>query len=109
MMRWKMMVMGLALTVAVAAGCKEKIFLTEPDYAQFTKLGLPEKAECTPALEPDYPSIAAPADVDTPERPARYLTLAEAVAIALEHGTTGITSTRLFGTANDDLAQANFR
>jgi outer membrane protein TolC len=103
MMRWKTVVVGLTLTLALAAGCKQRIFLQECDYEEYQKLGLPAKAECTPNIEPNYPEVQTPATVDFPERPARYLTLAEAFAIALERGTTGIQSVRLFGTANDDL------
>jgi outer membrane protein TolC len=103
MMSWKNLLLGLALVSVVAAGCKQQIFLRECDYHEYEKLGLPPRAECTPGIDPDIPDTGVPTNVLDPERPAYYLTLAEAIALALEHGTTGIQSTRLFGTANDDL------
>jgi outer membrane protein TolC len=103
MMSWKNLLLGLALLSVVAAGCKQQIFLRECDYHEYEKLGLPPKAECTPDIDPGVPDTPAPTNVLDPERQVRYLTLAEAIAIALERGTTGIQSTRLFGTANDDL------
>jgi outer membrane protein TolC len=102
MMRWKVVVLGLALTFAVTAGCKQQLFIHECDYNNPTYL--PPKAECNPNILPpttDMPSPTTLLDLSRKERP---ISLSEAIAIALEHGTTGIQSVRLLGTANDDLA-----
>ncbi len=44
-----------------------------------------------------------PATVHDLNRPARFISLAEAVAIAMENGTVGFQSVRSAGVANDDL------
>jgi hypothetical protein len=103
MMRWKIVVVGLALTFAVAAGCKQQLFISECDYDHYKDIGIPPRGECNPDIHPSKADVPSPPTVLDLNRKERPLTLAEAVSIALEHGTTGIQSVRLFGTANDDL------
>lgn len=83
--------MGLALTVALATGCKQQCFMTECDWNHYQQhLGLPKDIECNPASICQPPlcgSIKAPATVLLPDREIRYLSLAEAISIALEQGT----------------------
>src|SRR5262245_32251516 len=101
-MRWIAVVVGLALTFAATSGCKQQCFLTEAQYHDFQNLALSGIA-CDPGASVAPPSslVAAPPNVNDPEREPRYLSLREAIAIALEQGTTGLQSTRLPGTADD--------
>src|ERR1700736_249556 len=99
-MRWKALV-GLALVMAAAAGCQQTWSLTESDTTHGISLALPPNLESMPGagVVPDLPHAGPPATVVTPERPVRYLTLAEAQALALEHGTPG---SRLHDGTTDD-------
>ena len=91
MMRWKHAVVGLALTIAGAAGCKQQCFLTECDYNHFKDIGLPDRVQCDPkvSIQPITAAVPPPSTVLDPERKPRYLSLAEAIAIALEQGRVG--------------------
>jgi outer membrane protein TolC len=112
MNRWKVVLIGLALTITLAVGCRQQVFLHECDLPHYADIGAPAGIACKP--EPPAPKgdVPTPMSVDFPERPARYMTLTEAIAIALERGTTGITSVRFLTqpfsngvglAANDDL------
>src|SRR5438552_981752 len=115
MMRWKAMVLGMALAVVTVAGCTQTCYLTEDDaktfYAHRLNLpaNLPDRADLgAVSSKCDLP---APPDVNNPEREPYYLTLNEAIARSLENGTTGFTSVRNLGIDNIDLlqdAQGNF-
>jgi outer membrane protein TolC len=102
-MRWKTMMVGLALGLAAAIGCKQQCFLSECDYNHYRDIGLPPNLECSPAaaITPATSIIAAPATVLSPEREIRYITLTEAIAMGLERGTIG--SPALNGTSNTSL------
>jgi len=54
----------------------------------------------TPSIVPATGSVGKPATIDDAERPPRYLSLAEAFALALENGDPGTQA--LNGTTNDD-------
>src|SRR5947209_20564924 len=101
-MRWKTMVLGLALSLGLNTGCKQQCFLSECDYHHYREMGLPD-LECSPtaSIVPSGSNIGAPATVLNPEREVRYLSLPEAVAMALEAGTVG--SPALNGTTNTSL------
>lgn len=90
-MRWKTVILGLALSVALAAGCKQQCFMTECDWRHYQEhLGLPKDIECIPTSicqPPQGVGPKAPATVLDPDRVIRYLSLAEAISIALEQGT----------------------
>src|SRR6516225_463664 len=103
-MRWKTAVTGLALALVSAVGCKQQCFLSECDYNHYCRdLGLPPNLACDPSVSviPPTSQIGAPATVNNPERPVRYLSLAEAIAMALERGTPG--NPALNGTSNTTL------
>ncbi len=103
-MRWKQVVVGLALTFATVAGCQQQCFLHECDWNHYHEL-VPPSLECDPhvPISPTVMNIATPPTVDDPDRPPRYLTLAEAIAIALEQGTVGQQSAFLSpGIASDN-------
>jgi outer membrane protein TolC len=107
MRRWRTGFLRVGLMVAIAlTGCRQQCFLTECDYHEFhQRVGLPvgfeNKAEA--GVAPVVPLVPDPATVANPEREPRYLTLQEAIAVALENGTIGSQSVRAAGTAGDDL------
>src|SRR4051794_27131989 len=110
-MGWKAVVMGLALVLAATVGCKQQCFLTEPDYDEFHRsVHLPPNLANDPSvgISPLIPPVAEPPTVANPDRPPWFLTLNEAIAIALESGTTGLESVRFAQPTtlpvNDDLA-----
>ncbi len=94
-MRWKKFVGGLALSLTAVTGCKQPVFMTEPDYQNtLTAAQLPKDLEENPAhgaLVPDLTDKMSPkpTDVFDPDRPPRFLSLTEALARALENGTQG--------------------
>lgn len=101
-MRWKETLFGLALALALAAGCQKQCYLTEADDDHYRHNGLSADL-CKPPVEPIYPTggfVPPPPTVDKPEREIRYISLAEALALALERGTVG--STQLDGHTNDN-------
>lgn len=103
----------VALAVAVsAAGCGQRIYLPEPDHNHYTRdLGLPKNLEDNPhaTLVPEGRTTGTPTTVDDPDRPIRFMSLAEAIAIALEQGNIGSQSALFPGIVNDNLLQFNGR
>jgi outer membrane protein TolC len=104
-MRWKQVIVGLALTVAGVTGCKQQCFLLECDYDHYKTLGIPSHLETDTkaSIIPATVATPAPATVLDPERKPRFLTLTEAIALALENGTTGAQSVVNPGFGNDNL------
>lgn len=102
-MRWKTVLAGLALGLAATVGCKQQCYITECDLNDYAKLA-PAGLEYHPdaSIVPSGSNVPAPATVLNPEREIRYLSLSEAIAMALENGTPG--SPTLNGTANISLA-----
>jgi outer membrane protein TolC len=103
-MRWRSVLAGLALILTVTAGCSHPVYLDKCVMdGCMNGLNLPPNAVCdphlgvTPAASAFWPT---PADVDSPERPQRFMSLAEAISIALEQGNVG--DPGLSG-ANNDL------
>jgi hypothetical protein len=87
-MRWKKLCWGLPLLLSGVVGCKT-VYIDKPT-ADYVAAELPNKMEVRPT--PNAPIIAphaAPPTPDSPDRPIRYMSLAEAVAIALETGRVG--------------------
>ena len=86
-----------ALVVAVAlaaslAGCNQKVYLQEIDAKPTAEApGLPTDLENRPhaSILPSERNTPAPSHVGDPDRPIRYISLAEAIAIALEQGNIG--------------------
>ncbi len=104
-MRWKLLVRSLALLLAGVVGCKQTVYVTEEDLTKYKELGLPANLANDPQAEskPVVQRSAEPPDIFSPDRPIRYISLAEAIAIALETGTVGNPSTiiaNLFGNIN---------
>src|SRR5712692_2968075 len=91
MMRWKRVGVGLALILAGVVGCKQQCFLNECDYKHYLDIGLSPRLEFDPtvSIQPTAVTAPAPSTVLDPERKIRYLTLAEALALALEQGRVG--------------------
>jgi outer membrane protein TolC len=92
MMRWVSAWCGLVLAVCFVSGCGSRTFLTKNDYDDAHNTG---SSLLPPSLEKNYTigekplsePTAPPPTVNTPDRPPRYLSLQEAIAIALESGT----------------------
>lgn len=101
-MRWRAVVAFGAVTLAILAGCKQPCVVCDGDldcYARDTPADLESRPGAT--VVPAGTDTGPPATVLQPDRPIRYLSLAEAFALALEHGTPG--SPLLNGTTNDTL------
>jgi outer membrane protein TolC len=80
---------GLVL-LAAAVGCTRTCYMTCEDNVMTSNmmsqnLQLAPELAATPTIDP----TAAPATTAYPERPIRFFSLAEAIAIALEQGTVG--------------------
>jgi outer membrane protein TolC len=89
-MRWKVVVAGLALSFAAVVGCKQYCFMPECDYEHYRQIGLPSSLECSAEpISPEPAICKAPSTILDPAREPYYLTLREAIALALEHGTVG--------------------
>jgi outer membrane protein TolC len=94
-MRWKKFVGGLALSLTAITGCKQPVFMTEADADKtLATVQLPKGIESDPKAGDVYPDLngkitSKPADVYDPDRPVRFLSLADAIAAALENGTIG--------------------
>src|SRR5437764_2193598 len=89
-MRWKSWLRGLASLLALAGGCKERVFLHECDYNHYKNL-MPPNFDVNPdaTAHPVIGPVGRPPTVTEPEREIRYVSLQECLAIALEQGTTG--------------------
>jgi len=109
--RWTRRVMGGLLGLAFAGGCKQQVFLEPSDYKDAVQNANLAKLESHPA-EAIVPSMsqpgALPATVLDPSRPARYLTLKEAIAVALEQGNVGGPGTNP-GNISDALSSSTGR
>ena len=107
--RWTIrLIGGLALTAGAAGGCKQPLLMDPADYQNsVVNAGVFGQVETDPGRPsepppvPDGPPPATPLDPTLPPRP---FSLKEAIAIALEQGTTG-TSALQPGTVNDQLPQ----
>jgi outer membrane protein TolC len=90
-MRWKSLGCGLALLLALAGGCKQQCFMTADDYNSVQTSCLGQLADCKPDVtcKPLVEQTPAPMTLYDLDRKVRYLTLSEAIAIALETGSVG--------------------
>lgn len=107
MTRWLAGSLG-TLLLTLATGCGQQCFLSREVYCQAYADLLPE-AETDPkiASKPMTGANPAPPDIHAPDRPPRYMTLEEVLAIALE---TGRASTRSgIGTGEPDENLVNFQ
>lgn len=79
--------LALAIAVALAPGCTRHVFMTEKVFEDAThQLSYQLENNPTAGVMPITSPVGAPPIVDFPERPPRYMTLPEALAIALENG-----------------------
>jgi len=90
----------------IASGCQKQCFLSESDFQHALAMGIPANLESDPglAIVPPAGSVPAPTTVDDTKRPARYLSLREAIAIALENGNVGVQNPATPGLATDAIA-----
>jgi outer membrane protein TolC len=111
MTRWNAGLVATAVLVAGLAGCRQQCFMTEADY-QSTRNNpyvLPPHLESDPhqAIVPSPGNTPPPMTVRDLNRPVRYLSLAEAIAIALEQGNVGSQSPLFPGITNESLVAFN--
>ncbi len=105
-MRWKLLCAALASIFAVTSGCKQRCFMTEADHNR-TVTSLLEGTEdmpdlsARPAINPSPP----PQTLRDFDRKVKFISLAECIARALEHGRIGQPSLLFPGTAQDNLVQ----
>ncbi len=106
-MGWKSSFGGLTLLLTILVGCKGRVFLTE-DQANIYKGMVPANLDQNPNVgaNPTIPMVGAPPTLYNLERQIRYLSLAEAVSIALEQGTVGQPSLLFPGIGLDNLIAA---
>jgi outer membrane protein TolC len=78
------------MLLASVAGCKQTYFITESERDYYAKI-LPPALEASGKSPPQplLDMVGAPVTVDDPERPIRYISLAEAISMALEQGRVG--------------------
>ncbi|HKB35871.1 MAG TPA: TolC family protein [Gemmataceae bacterium] len=93
-MRWTTILSTLALLMATATGCKQQCFLKECDEKHYRDNLAGRFLEFDPEASQKPASVVhnfsgSPPTVLDPDRPKRYLSLAEAISIALEQGTRG--------------------
>jgi outer membrane protein TolC len=95
----------VAVALAGVLGCQKQCFLSERDFNDAQAIGFPRNLECDPSLSITRRAgtVPPPTTVDDTKRPARYLSLREAIAIALENGTVGLQSAATPGSASDTL------
>jgi outer membrane protein TolC len=97
----------LATLLTAVVGCNQRCCLQDYDGI-YQRAGVPTDLASNPNIQnqPTMPDVPTPADVNQPERPPQYMTLHEAVAMALEHGTTGFQNTGALGQKDDSLLTA---
>ncbi|HEY7308369.1 MAG TPA: TolC family protein [Gemmataceae bacterium] len=106
-MVWKSSFCGLTLLLTILAGCKGRVFLTEDQYNIYhgpvpSNLQENPNVGCNPTVQ----MTNAPPTLYNLDRQIRYLSLSEAVAIALEQGTVGQPSLLFPGIGLDNLLAA---
>jgi outer membrane protein TolC len=97
MKRWTKKVGAALMLLAGLAGCKQQLYMTVGDHQAVTATGLPKDLANDPNVvaTPTGDFHPKPTTVDFPDRPPRYMTLAECIAIAMESGTRGSTAVNL--------------
>jgi hypothetical protein len=107
--RWAVRVLrGLVAAALVGlVGCKQQLFLEPGDYTAAVTAQIPRSIELNPhdAITPPVvrPVGGGPSTVLDPTRPPRFLTLEEAIAVALEQGNVGGQSGVQFGNKSEQL------
>jgi outer membrane protein TolC len=111
--RWTARVLGGVLALTALGGCKQQLFMEPQDYTDAIRpTNLPKNIETNPhdAITPGgVDPVRDPATVVDPDRPARYMTLRECIAIAMEQGNVGSQAVQNFGFRNELVASFNGR
>ena len=110
--RWTGRILSGLLALAPAVGCKRQVFLEPADYKTALEAGTLGRLEMAPHEAITPPAILpgqSPATVVDPDRPAKYVTLKECVAIALEQGNAGFPPNQNPGIVLDNLPTFNGR
>ncbi len=98
---------GILLSaLTLVEGCADPSLFQEPAWQHvYEQASVPPTLETKPEafLKPTRPFEPSPPTVLDPERTPHHLSLNEAVALALEHGTVGVQSVRVPGVAIEDL------
>jgi outer membrane protein TolC len=106
-MHWNRVWAASALLLVIAAGCKQRYFVTEQDFnavrtATYTALDpLNPELSAQPVTHP----VPPPPTLENLDRKVRFISLAECIALALEQGRVGQPSLLFPGTALDNLVQ----
>ena len=103
MKRWSRILCGTVVAAGTLTGCKQQLYLDPTDQQAAITLNLPRQLEADPSISTITPSgdtTVTPPTVRDPDRPARPMTLAEALAIALEQGNRGVPNIRGLSFAN---------
>ncbi len=104
-MPWKVWISGLVLCLAAVSGCKQQCFLTIDDYKVYQEQALANLAHDPQAVaRPIHEPTRAPMTVLDTNREIRYISLAEAIAVALEQGTIGTNPLNLGGPGSGQTA-----
>lgn len=100
-----MLTSSVLAVVMTVAGCTSPLLHEAMWNDALDSTPLPRELEkyADAMMAPVIPAMPNPATVLDPDRPPRYLSIAEAIALALERGTTGLQSVRAPGIAEDDL------
>lgn len=90
-MRFQAIVWALLAGLALLVGCKQQCFQPECDYDHYRQL-IPDYLENEAAthIQPENLDLPEPATVLSPERKIRYLSMVEAMSLALEQGTVAL-------------------
>jgi len=107
--RWLRGALAGLVAASGTSGCRQPVFLEPGDYKDAVLQRLPAGLEDRPH-DPITPSVvqkigSGPATVLDPDRPARYITLKECIALALEQGNVGVQSVTNPGLKNETLGQ----
>src|SRR5688572_27660338 len=108
-MTWARLSLTLLLLATALCGCTQQALVPPADFPErldrATALREPSSLSTLPTA-PGKPS-RTPATVNHLDREPRFLSLQEALAIALEQGATGIQSAGNAGSASDELVSFN--
>jgi outer membrane protein TolC len=98
-------IVGVALVVLAVFGCARQCYLTDEDFKDAHDRVIPPNLDCDTELVaiPSRGTVPPPTTVDDTKREVRYLSLREAIAIALENGNVGAQSPGTPGFVIDTL------
>src|SRR5579862_210197 len=89
MKRWIVTFLGLLATMGMTTGCQQKCFISEKDFYEHHMLPAGLEDDTTACIHPAFDPTSAPPTIDQPDRPAKFISLEEALAISLENGSSG--------------------